>query len=174
MAEKNVQGVIPQKLKQLRYFALLGALAVALMPCTALANQAPIVDTLAASATRVLPEGAITVTVDAHDPDCPNVCTSGCGKRIRADRTDWRATGGTFPSEDPGTSGSPYHASAEWKAPLTEGTYTITVYLSDSGSFMCGGRRSTTASIDFCRRSRSTSSLREALKVARTFSLLYF
>ena len=109
---------------------------------------APVVDDLVAVPAAVAPGGVVTLSVDAHDPDCADNCTTGCGLTIRADLTLWSATGGSFIAEDDGTTGSPYTATADWQAPATEDTYTITVSLADSGSFICGGRQSTTASID--------------------------
>jgi hypothetical protein len=118
-----------------------------LLPGRVLA-AAPVVDDFSASSPVVLPGGVVTLTVTAHDPDCPDTCTSGCGQYIRADLTSWSASGGTFLSEDDGTSGSPYTASADWQAPETEDVYTISVQLSDSGSFLCGGRQTITANLD--------------------------
>ena len=122
-------------------FALLTAVAAG-------AAEAPVVDSFTASPASVLPGGTVTLAVDAHDPDCADTCTTGCGQTIRADLTDWSASGGTFLTEDNGVTGSPYAASAEWQAPTAEDTYTITLTLSDSGSFLCGGRQSTTAELD--------------------------
>jgi hypothetical protein len=62
--------------------------------------------------------------------------------------TNWTATGGTIVREDNGVSSSPYSANADWEAPLTEGTYSVSISLSDSGSFLCGGRQTTVDSID--------------------------
>jgi hypothetical protein len=109
---------------------------------------APVVDDFSASPASVAPGGVVTLTVQAHDPDCPDVCPSGCGQYIRADLTGWIVTGGTILSEDNGVSGSPYTATAQWQAPDVEDVYTITVSLSDSGSFVCGGRQTTTANLD--------------------------
>jgi sugar lactone lactonase YvrE len=111
------------------------------------AAAAPVVDGLVASPATVAPGETVTLIVNAHDPDCPATCTSGCGLYIRADLTRWEADGGTFIAEDDGTSGSPYTATADWQAPAVEATYTLTVFLSDSGSFFCGGRQSTSASV---------------------------
>jgi hypothetical protein len=83
------------------------------VPATA---AAPVVDSFTASSTAVLPGGTVTLTVEAHDPDCAGTCTSGCGLYIRSDVSTWSATGGTFVSTDMGTSGSPYAAAAEWQA----------------------------------------------------------
>lgn len=112
------------------------------------ASIAPIVDDFNASPATVAPGGTVVFTVQAHDPDCPDICTDGCGLYIRSDLTGWSATGGTFTLVDSAVSGSPYTSTADWLAPDTEGTYTISVYLADSGSFMCGGRGSITPTID--------------------------
>jgi hypothetical protein len=108
---------------------------------------APVVDSFSASTTVVAPGGLVTLEVTAHDPDCPSTCTTGCGEYLRADLTAWSASGGAFVAENNGTSGSPYVATADWSAPAVEGTYTISVYLADSGSILCGGRQSTTAQL---------------------------
>ncbi len=124
---------------------------VLLLQCvagSAFASAPPIVDDFSADPPFVAPGGMATFTVQAHDPDCPDVCDTGCGQYIRAGLTYWNASGGTVLSEDNGVSGSPYEASMVWQAPATEGTYTISVYLADSGGFMCGGRGSITTPID--------------------------
>jgi len=126
----------------------LAVAAVLLFASPLLANEAPVVDDFRASSTAVLPGGIVTLNVDAHDPDCPSTCTSGCGQYILQDLTRWTATGGQFVREDNGVSASPYSAEADWEAPVTEGTYTVTVQLDDSGSFLCGGKQRTTASLD--------------------------
>ena len=108
---------------------------------------APIVDSFSASPAVVAPGGLITLEVTAHDSDCPSTCTAGCGQYLREDLTAWSATGGTFLAENNGTSGSPYVATADWSAPAAEGTYTVSVYLADSGGMLCGGRQSTTTQL---------------------------
>lgn len=108
---------------------------------------APLVDALNAAPATVAPGERVTVHVEAHDPDCPATCTTGCGTYIRSDLTTWSTGGGTIESEDNGLSASPYTASATWRAPATEGTYTISVSLSDSGGLFCGGRQTTTAEL---------------------------
>lgn len=60
----------------------------------------------------------------------------------------WTVTGGTILSSDNGTSGSPLTASSQWQAPTVEGIYTVSVYVADSGSFMCGGRQSIQPTLD--------------------------
>jgi len=126
--------------------ALVAACVCLLCPALATAS-APVVDSLETEPASVMPGGTTLLTVMAHDPDCPDVCTSGCGQRLRADLTVWTADGGTFLSQDNGTSASPYTATATWQAPAIEGTYTITVQLSDSGTFMCGGRSTIATSV---------------------------
>lgn len=113
----------------------------------ALEAAAPVVDRFEAIPATPSPGELATVVVEAHDPDCAGTCTSGCGQRIRADLVEWSATGGTFEAIDNGASASPYTATAQWRAPTEEGTYTLTVTLPDSGSFLCGGRQSSTAEL---------------------------
>jgi hypothetical protein len=108
---------------------------------------APIVDSFSASPAVVAPGGLVTLEVNAHDPDCPSTCTTGCGQYLREDLIAWSASGGTFLAENNGTSGSPYVATADWSAPAAEGTYTVSVNLADSGGMLCGGRQSTTAQL---------------------------
>lgn len=108
---------------------------------------APVVDSLTATPPSVAPGELTTLVVEAHDPDCPGTCTSGCGLTIRADLVRWSATDGTFESTDNGTTGSPFTASTSWRAPAAEGTYTVTIELADSGSFLCGSRQTTTAEL---------------------------
>jgi len=108
---------------------------------------APVIDSLTAAPVSVAPGGTVTVTVDAHDPDCAGTCTTGCGLYIRADLTAWSATGGAITTTNNGTSSSPYTASADWQAPATEGSYTVSVSLSDSATFLCGGRQTTVGDI---------------------------
>lgn len=108
---------------------------------------APVVDSFSASPAVVAPGGLVTLEVTAHDPDCSSTCATGCGLYIREDLTAWSASGGTFLAENNGTSGSPYVATADWSAPAVEGTYTISVYLADSGGMLCGGRQSTTSQL---------------------------
>jgi hypothetical protein len=90
----------------------------------------------------------VTLTVEAHDPDCPDTCTSGCGQYIRSDVSYWSVTDGTLVNTDMGTSGSPYTATTDWQAPAVEGVYTITIDLADSGSFLCDGRQWASANLD--------------------------
>lgn len=111
-------------------------------------GAAPVIDSLAAVPATVAPDGVATITVEAHDPDCPGTCTTGCGLYVRADLTRWSPSAGTILSEDNGVSGSPYTATIDWQAPMAEGVYTITVELSDSGStFLCGERGTTTVDL---------------------------
>ena len=91
---------------------------------------APVVDTFTATPVAVIPGGSVTLRVTAHDPDCTTgTCTTGCGLYIRADLTGWAASGGTFTAKRNGTSVSPYAAEADWQAPATEGSFTVTVSL---------------------------------------------
>lgn len=120
-------------------------------PGAARAGNAPVIDTIAASVPSVAPGGVVTISIQAHDPDCTGgTCTTECGAYIRADLTLWsEARGaGTFVSLRNGASSSPYAAAADWQAPAAEGTYSLSVSLSDSGTWMCGGRLSTTGRVD--------------------------
>ena len=114
----------------------------------------PVIDGVTKTPATVKPGEALTLTVEAHDPDCTTgVCTTGCGTYLRADLTAWTTVGGTFGSfvkVAPGTAGSPatgsrspYVGQAVWTAPAAEGTYTISVSVSDNATFMCGGRMTT-------------------------------
>lgn len=129
----------------LRLIAMVGVLS--LTSSVTFANQAPVVDSFIASPGTVVPGATVTLTVTANDPDCADTCTTGCGQYLRADLTHWSSDGGTFTSENNGTSGSPYSATAQWQAPMDETSYTIEVTLADSGSLLCGGRQSTTSSV---------------------------
>ncbi len=111
-------------------------------------NQAPVVDNIDYQPSSVINPGqTITITVTSHDPDCTGSCSSGCGQYIRSDLTVWRVTdpaGNTTTltsGVDKGVSGSPYTTSVTWTAPSAIGAYTFHLSLSDSGSFMCGGRQ---------------------------------
>ena len=107
----------------------------------------PVIDSLSASSTITAPDGLVTLEVNAHDPDCASTCSSGCGLYLRSDLTAWSADGGTFVFSDNGTSASPYTATAQWQAPSGEGTFTLSVSVSDSGGMMCGGRQTTAGSL---------------------------
>ncbi len=116
---------------------LLGSLPLAAQ------NQAPVVTAFTASpSTVVAPGEVVTLTVNGRDPDCDGTCdgTAGCGEYIHVNYTIWIAGDGILTENDDGVNGSPYTETATWQAPVTEGTYTITVQLGDSGSFFCGGR----------------------------------
>ncbi len=113
-------------------------------------NQAPVVDSIDYQPSNVINPGQIiTITVTAHDPDCTGSCSSGCGQYIRSDLTVWTVTdpaGNTTTltsGVDKGISGSPYTTFVTWTAPPATGAYTFHLSLSDSGSFMCGGRQTT-------------------------------
>ncbi len=120
---------------------------VGMIPSVSVANQAPVIESFSASQATIAPGGIVTLTVIASDPDCAEGCSSGCGLYIRSDLTTWSADGGVFLSKDNGVNGSPYTATAQWQAPGTEGVYTLEITLSDSGSFLCGNRQSTTAGL---------------------------
>ena len=117
-------------------------------PGVAAANAPPVIDSFVTSSTTVAPGGSVQLTLEAHDPDCPDICSSGCGQYVRADLTAWSSTGGSFPAIDNGVSGSPYTTTATWQAPDVEDIYTILVFVADSGTSFCGGRKSVTSSID--------------------------
>lgn len=112
------------------------------------ANQSPIITSFSADKYQVLPSETINLSLSAYDPDCSDTCTNGCGLYIRSDMTTWSSSSSNFISISNGTSGSPYQASAVWQAPSTEGNYTITVTIYDSGSYLCGGRLSASASLN--------------------------
>lgn len=124
------------------------ALLVATLVVPGIASAAaPVIDSFEATPAAVKPGGAVALAVQAYDPDCSGVCTSGCGMYIRADLTQWSAPAGSFDTIDNGASGSPYAASAVWTAPAAEGEVTITVTLSDSGTFICGGRQTVSGDV---------------------------
>ncbi|UCD83443.1 MAG: hypothetical protein JSU92_09000 [Deltaproteobacteria bacterium] len=104
---------------------------------TLFANQAPVIDSLVAESQVILPGGVTTIVLSAHDPDCPDTCTSGCGLYIRASYTDWEASGGTISNINNGSNGSPYTSSITWTAPTSTGCYTINVSIWDNSGMMC-------------------------------------
>lgn len=120
---------------------------VIFVPISLIGNQSPIIESFTSSSYSIMPLQTVDLELLAHDPDCQSTCTSGCGQYIRADLTSFSADGGNFLTINYGSSASPYSASATWQAPETEGTYTITVQIGDSGSFICGGRLYSSASI---------------------------
>lgn len=128
-----------------RKFRHAATLLAAILGCAPAFGAAPLVDSFSLTPRRVPPGGTVALAVAAHDPDCAGTCASGCGQTIRADLTLWSADGGSFTDVQNGTTGSPYAAGAVWQAPAVEGTYTLRVRLSDSGSFLCGGRQTTEA-----------------------------
>ena len=73
-------------------------------------NNPPVISSLTPSAESVAPGGSCTINCTASDPDGDTLTY------------DWSATGGTIT----GTAGS-----ASWDAPVAEGTYTISVSVSD-------------------------------------------
>ena len=99
-------------------------LAVLLFVCAgipALASTPPVVDSFTSDPAVVAPGGIANLTVQAHDPDCADTCTTGCGEYIRSDLAIWSADGGNIIATDNGVSASPYTATAQWQAPEVEG-----------------------------------------------------
>jgi hypothetical protein len=133
--------------------AVSGCLTVAFLsalagPSSAWANVPPVIDGLGTSVPIVAPGGFVNVSVRGHDPDCTTgSCVAGCGAYIRADLTLWSAPAGSLGTPGNGTSGSPYTATVDWQAPAAEGTYSISVALSDSGTLLCGGRNSVSGTV---------------------------
>ncbi|HZI16119.1 MAG TPA: LamG-like jellyroll fold domain-containing protein [Myxococcus sp.] len=76
-------------------------------------NAAPVIDSLVASAGTVEPSGVISLRATGHDPNTADVVTSA-----------WTATGGSFSDAAVLTTA--------WTAPAEEGTYTLTLRLSDA------------------------------------------
>ncbi len=126
---------------------LIGIVGALLLPVAVYANSPPIIDSLIASPQVVAPEGEVTLEVHAHDPDCGDVCSSGCGQYLRPDLTTWTVSAGFIISEANGVGASPYIASVLWQAPAEEGVYEIELSLADSGSWMCGGRQTITGTV---------------------------
>ena len=137
-------GILTHPGRVVRVCLVAAALSVPAGPAGA---AQPVIDLFEATPAVVLPGGTVNISLQAHDPDCSGTCTDGCGQYIRADLTQWDPAGGSFDSIDNGSNGSPYTASAVWRAPAAEGTETVTVTLSDSGTFMCGGRETATATL---------------------------
>lgn len=118
----------------------------------ALANVPPIVDAFIANPSTPTPGRVVRLTINAHDPDCAATCTTGCGTTVRSDLLAWSDNTGRLPAEAflnsvPGPTGSPWSATVEWVAPLTEGSYIVTATVSDSGGMICGGRKTTYAAV---------------------------
>jgi hypothetical protein len=142
-------GNIPQWPRFLR--RLLTITMAFLTPVVASANVSPVIDSITISPEAVTPGSLVTLTLQAHDPDCSGTCDdSGCGTAILSTKTSWRtnAGNGQIMSFDPGVTGSPYVSTAEWLAPDVEGTYTVYVDLYDNGSFACGRQKYFAGSID--------------------------
>ncbi|RKH41037.1 Kelch repeat-containing protein [Corallococcus llansteffanensis] len=76
-------------------------------------NTTPIIDSLVASASTVLPGGTLSLQATAHDPDPSDTITYA-----------WTATDGTFGSAGAGAT--------TWKAPATGGTFALTLTVTDS------------------------------------------
>ncbi len=148
MAKRGIFRIPPVELGRIPRAVLAAGIVAPLLAAPGVARAAaPVVDAFTASPPSVAPGGTVSLVLDAHDPDCTGTCTSGCGLYIRADLTSWSASGGTFTAIDPGVSASPYTTTATWQAPAVEGSYTITVDIADSGTFLCGGRQTATATL---------------------------
>jgi len=124
----------------------------AFLSATALANLPPVVDAFTASPAAALPGQTLMLTLNAHDPDCAATCTSGCGAYIRPDLLQWsdstgRPPAAAFLNSNPGPAGSPWSVTADWVAPLAEGSYVVTASVADSGGTLCGGRQTTVATL---------------------------
>ncbi|MBE4751375.1 PKD domain-containing protein [Corallococcus sp. ZKHCc1 1396] len=76
-------------------------------------NTAPIIDSLVASSSSVLPGGTLSLQATAHDPDASDTIAFA-----------WTTTDGTF--------GSPGSGSTTWTAPTTAGSYALTLIVTDS------------------------------------------
>lgn len=133
-----------------RMFACIAALLIVATPF-ALANVAPVVDSFIATPSVAAPGQAITLEIVAHDPDCATTCTTGCGLVIRGDLLTWSDNTGRTPSpftnSQPAATASPWSATVTWTAPPAEGTYTVAAQINDSGGMLCGGRKTTLASL---------------------------
>jgi len=121
---------------------------LAVITVAASANTTPVIDSFTAARYQVLPGETITLNLEAHDPDCASICTTGCGQCVRSDMTTWTTSGGSYISLDNGTLGSPYSASAVWQAPSAEGSYTLGVQIFDNGGSLCGGRMSASGTLE--------------------------
>lgn len=127
--------------------ALLGS-AAALFGSAAALGAPPVVDSFAPAAPSVLPGGTVTLSLSAHDPDCASApCTSGCGAYIVASALAIVPSAGTVQNVVTGGNGSPFQATAEWVAPAAEGSYTVDATIYDSGSSLCGGRQTASATL---------------------------
>lgn len=91
----------------------------------------------------------MTLSIEAHDPDCAGTCTSGCGLTIQGVSwfDDTARVPPAFQNAQSAAPGSPWNASVTWIAPPAEGMYRISAQLLDSGTMMCGGKKSTTATL---------------------------
>lgn len=129
---------------------LFAAILAAVAP-VASAGVAPVVDRFVAEPAVAAPGQAVTLRITAHDPDCATTCTSGCGLTIRGDILTWSDSTGRTPSPFQSSNAenlvSPWNASVMWIAPPAEGNYTVTAQISDSGGMLCGGRKTTLASL---------------------------
>jgi hypothetical protein len=77
------------------------------------ANEAPLIDSLVASATSVQTGASISLTATVHDPNAGDTLTLA-----------WTASAGTF--------SAPSAASSSWTAPAAPGTQTLTLTVTDS------------------------------------------
>lgn len=128
--------------------------AVFLAPTPAFGATAPVVDTFSAPSTSVIPGSVTPLTLAAHDPDCLSApCTSGCGMAINPaflSFTDDTGRGAAaFQALVADAQESPFSASVHWIAPATEGTVVVTASVSDNGSMLCGGRKTTITTLTF-------------------------
>ena len=57
---------------------LFTGLILIFLPVAVLANVPPLIDSFTAAPAVVAPGEVATLTVDAHDPDCPDICTTEC------------------------------------------------------------------------------------------------
>jgi hypothetical protein len=149
-SERRVSGrrsLSGRELSPSRHLSRILSVLAMVAAANAAGAAAPVVNNIIGSPAIVAPGGLVTLEVSAHDPDCSATCLTGCGLYIRPDLTAWSADGGAFVFVDSGAPGSPYTATAQWQAPSTEGAFTLSVSLSDSGGMMCGGRQTATASL---------------------------
>lgn len=138
----------------MRSFSLRLALALLLLllPLTASAALAPVIDLLSATPQTPVPGQVVQLRIEARDPDCANApCTTTCGTYIRGDLVSWTDNSGRtgmFANAQYLSNRSPWSGTIEWTAPATEGTYKVSVNVPDNGGSLCGGRKSTVATLD--------------------------
>lgn len=130
-----------------RSFLLVVSALVVLIGAASLGAAAPpVIDEFTANPAAPVPGQVVQLTLRAHDPDCATSCTTGCGAYIRPDLfilsdDTGRPTPSPFTNIVTSGASSPFTATFEWTAPPTEGSYTISAQVSDSGTSMCGGRK---------------------------------